>query len=939
MTRINTNVSSLIAQKNLARSNDSLGLALTRLSTGLRINTGKDDPAGLIASEALRSDIISVERAITNSQRANQLIATADSALGQVSSLLNDIRGLVTEAANTGALSPEQIAANQLQIDSSLEAIDRISQITQFQGRRLLDGSLDFISSGAPSQVKNLQIDQANLGTAGSISVSVKIGSAATQALITNDGFAFTAGAAASGNLTFADVTTPGTESSGTLTFGTVATPGSAASGTLTFSDITTPAAQAAGTLTLANGAIDIEAVAGGAADGLAGNGLEIEIIDANSGDEAVYDALNNKITVTLDFAGGGGATLDDIVNLINNDLGAIFDATTTDGAEDVDAADEDSFLNVTSGGLDAVTADDEITITALNNGTGFNGAINVVTDAGAAPGSIVADFTAGVLTITLDNSSNYSLANIVSAIDTQLAGEFDASLTATAGDGDFLASTTAPTGTLAGGVDDILDENVVTITSLNTGTQFNGNIAVVTDAAATAGSITAAFAAGTLTITLDNASNYDINDIVDAINTQLVDDFEAELTTAAGSEVFLAGTDTDPTGTLAGGVNDITTDDVITITALNSGTAYNGTINVVTDAGAAAGSITAAFANGALTITLDNSSTYELADIVDALNTQLEGEFEAELSASASDSQFVAGADTDPTGALAGGTADTDGGLVASLVVNVSGKSGSEVFSFQAGTQLSEIVDAINLVTDATGVQASIEDEALSLSSTEYGSSAFVDVNVISEGAGGTFSAALSAVRTNGTDINATVNGVKATGEGNKLSINTSRLDLSLSVEAGSTTDFTFNVTGGGALFQLGPDIVSNQQARIAIQSVSTARLGGINGRLFELRSGGDAALATDTTRAAKIVEETIDAVTSLRGRLGAFQKTTLETNIYTLNETLANLTEAESTIRDADFAQESAALTRAQILVQSGTSVLGIANSNPQNALALLR
>ncbi len=69
MTRINTNVSSLVAQKTLARSNEQLQTALTRLSTGLRINVGKDDPAGLIASEVLRSDIISVNRAIANSEQ------------------------------------------------------------------------------------------------------------------------------------------------------------------------------------------------------------------------------------------------------------------------------------------------------------------------------------------------------------------------------------------------------------------------------------------------------------------------------------------------------------------------------------------------------------------------------------------------------------------------------------------------------------------------------------------------------------------------------------------------------------------------------------------------------------------------------------------------------------------------------------------------------
>ena len=118
MTRINTNISSLVAQNVLSRTNSQLQQSLTRLSTGLRINSGKDDPAGLIASEILRSDIVSVQKAISNSERANQVIGMADSTLGEVSSLLNDIRALVTEAANAGALSEEQIDANQLQVAS-----------------------------------------------------------------------------------------------------------------------------------------------------------------------------------------------------------------------------------------------------------------------------------------------------------------------------------------------------------------------------------------------------------------------------------------------------------------------------------------------------------------------------------------------------------------------------------------------------------------------------------------------------------------------------------------------------------------------------------------------------------------------------------------------------------------------------------------------------
>ena len=119
----------------------------------------------------------------------------------------------------------------------------------------------------------------------------------------------------------------------------------------------------------------------------------------------------------------------------------------------------------------------------------------------------------------------------------------------------------------------------------------------------------------------------------------------------------------------------------------------------------------------------------------------------------------------------------------------------------------------------------------------------------------------------------------------------------------------------------------------------MNTARLGGVSGKLFELGTGKSASLTSNPSTAAKIVEEAVNQVTTLRGRLGALQKTVLDTNIRSLNDTLVNLTEAESKIRDADFASETAALTRAQILVQSGTTVLSIANSNPQNVLALLR
>ncbi len=270
--------------------------------------------------------------------------------------------------------------------------------------------------------------------------------------------------------------------------------------------------------------------------------------------------------------------------------------------------------------------------------------------------------------------------------------------------------------------------------------------------------------------------------------------------------------------------------------------------------------------------------------------------------------------------------------------VFRLSGASGSQTFNFKAGTSLANIVDAINQESDATSVEATDDAGNLKLTSTRYGSKEFVAIEVINN-TGATFNAGLTSTRSTGSDIAASVNGYQATGDGNTLSLKTSTLDLELTVTAGSTTDVNFNITGGGALFQLGGDVVSNQQARIGIASLSTAKLGGVSGRLYELEKGGSKSLTNDITGAANVIDEVINKVTSLRGRLGAFQRTALESNLVSLNDTLGNLNEAQSSIRDADFAKESANLTRAQILVQSGTSVLGIANQSAQNVLALLR
>ncbi|MEM1183580.1 MAG: flagellin [Planctomycetota bacterium] len=180
MSRINTNVQSLIAQRVLGQNNSDLNNTLERLSTGLRINRGKDDPAGLIASENLKSEITSTNAAIGNAERADQVVNIAEGGLQEVSGLLNELQGLLTTSANTAGLSDTEKEANQLQIDSILQTIDRISSATTFQGTKLLNGNFDYETTDIAAGVNDFQINGAKFEGA-SLDVNVAITQSAQQ--------------------------------------------------------------------------------------------------------------------------------------------------------------------------------------------------------------------------------------------------------------------------------------------------------------------------------------------------------------------------------------------------------------------------------------------------------------------------------------------------------------------------------------------------------------------------------------------------------------------------------------------------------------------------------------------------------------------------------------------------------------------------------------
>jgi len=283
---------------------------------------------------------------------------------------------------------------------------------------------------------------------------------------------------------------------------------------------------------------------------------------------------------------------------------------------------------------------------------------------------------------------------------------------------------------------------------------------------------------------------------------------------------------------------------------------------------------------------------------------------------------------------------------IVSSVKLAITGNDGVQTLTFTSGTKASAIAYAINGISDSTGVTAALKTpgtlaSGLVLHSTGYGSKNYVSVAVQKGTFATTDVTGNASARTVGTDAVATVNGQLVTGDGLDLKINNGTLDMNMTLDKTfGAGNLSFAITGGGALFQLGAQVVSNQQVNVGIQSIAASKLGNFSdGFLSDVVTGGNSTLVGGQSEAAsKIIESAINQVAVLRGRLGAFEKNTLDTNMNSLNVTMENVTASESTIRDADFAQETADMTREQILTQAGTSVLATANSTPQTVLSLL-
>ncbi len=320
-----------------------------------------------------------------------------------------------------------------------------------------------------------------------------------------------------------------------------------------------------------------------------------------------------------------------------------------------------------------------------------------------------------------------------------------------------------------------------------------------------------------------------------------------------------------------------------------------------------------------------------------------------------------------------AGGTALDLGGPSSNFTIEVRGSLGARELTFSSGANLSAVAAAINTFKDVTGVEARNSGTGIKLFSTGFGTAEFVTVKIIDEGglaAGqrGIYNlqtanfnasqtsgqvafdsnAAAQGVQDIGQNVQATINGIQATTEGKSARINTDFLDVELifntatsqTLAAVGTGGITATITGGGAEFQLAGRVDITGKVSMGIGDVATRKLGNSSTGFLSSLANGEAnnIVNGNLTNAQKAVTEAINQISGLRGRLGAFQKNTISATIRSLNVAVENSAAAQSVIRDTDFAAETAALTRSQILVSASTNILGLANQSPQSVLQLL-
>jgi len=185
---INTNVASINSQRRLSDTNNALSTSMERLSSGLRVNSAKDDAAGLAIANRMDSQIRGMGVAVRNANDGISMAQTAEAAMGELTNTLQRMRDLGVQSANKGAVTAEDRQKLQTEFKQLNDELSRIVKNTEFNGKKIINGSLSggvAIQIGANTSSDNqIKIDVANVSVTLKDVTTASIGSLATSAKI-----------------------------------------------------------------------------------------------------------------------------------------------------------------------------------------------------------------------------------------------------------------------------------------------------------------------------------------------------------------------------------------------------------------------------------------------------------------------------------------------------------------------------------------------------------------------------------------------------------------------------------------------------------------------------------------------------------------------------------------------------------------------------------
>ncbi len=381
-----TNISSLVAQNNLSKSQSTLNTAIERLSSGKRINSAKDDAAGLAISTRFTTQINGLNQAVRNSQDGISLAQTTESALNQVTDNLQRIRELAVQSANASNSSSDRAALNQ-EVQQRLSEVTRIAQQTSFNGLKVLDGSqqsLSFQVGANAGQVINVDLNQ---GVQAS-----QIGQLASDAVDLSS--SFTSGSSAA---TAASVDSASTVSS-----------------------------------------FDFSGVSGGSASTVTSSTTSAMLADfsTTNGD---FTVGGNTVTLTKDYSSGNVAGND--VNTLATDIQSQLD-TASSGTYKV-TVDSSNNIQIATTAHQTSTTDVTIGATGTGTNTDLSGDFGSPV-AGTADTSNAKTFTIDGNTVNL-NSNDTNMAGLVTDVQGQLDSASSGTYTVSNDAGKLKIALTAP--------------------------------------------------------------------------------------------------------------------------------------------------------------------------------------------------------------------------------------------------------------------------------------------------------------------------------------------------------------------------------------------------------------------------------------------------------------------------------------------------------------